>query len=183
MGCLPPGLFFVYASSQTYLHNQDVDVTALAELIVQEKGLGSIVHCAGETDVFALATTLNVQAHQGNPGMQSLCDKLLRKRCPPSLQPALAKALGSPETFVFLHGRFVNLPLPLIPLLHKSSHEDMAWAQSSDVRSSLSFHVYMSVYQYPSSSSSCPPHLTYKVIHFPSPQYRRPSPASSSSWP
>jgi len=111
-----------------------VDVTSLAQLIVQEKGLGSIIHCTAETDVFALATTLNIQAHQGNAGMLSLCDKLLRPRCPPSLKPALEKALGSSETFVFLHARFVNLPLPLIPLLHKSSHDDMAWAQSSEVR-------------------------------------------------
>jgi hypothetical protein len=50
------------------------------------------------------------------------------------LKPALEKALESSETFVFLHARFVNLPLPLIPLLHKSSHDDMAWAQSSEVR-------------------------------------------------
>jgi hypothetical protein len=112
---------------------QGVNVTSLAELIVQEKGLGSIIHCTSETDVFAFVTTLNIKAHQGNAGMLSLCDRLFRPRCPPSLKPALEKALNSPETFVFLHGRFVNLPLPLIPLLHKSSHDDMAWAQSSEV--------------------------------------------------
>lgn len=42
---------------------QGVDTTALAELIGQEKGLGTVVHCAGEDDVFALASTLNVRAH------------------------------------------------------------------------------------------------------------------------
>ncbi len=40
-----------------------VETTALAELIGQEKGLGTLVHCTDEDDVFALATTLNVRAH------------------------------------------------------------------------------------------------------------------------
>lgn len=40
-----------------------METTALAELIGQEKGLGTVVHCTDEDDVFAVATTLNVQAH------------------------------------------------------------------------------------------------------------------------
>ncbi|KAM3577914.1 hypothetical protein VYU27_000019 [Nannochloropsis oceanica] len=124
--------FFGIRSLLQWLAPEGVNVTSLAELIVQEKGLGSIIHCTNETDVFAFVTTLNIKAHQGNAGMLSLCERLLRPRCPASLKSALEKALSSPETFVFLHGRFVNLPLPLIPLLHKSSHDDMAWAQSSE---------------------------------------------------
>lgn len=57
---------------------------------------------------------------------------LLRGKCPRALQPTLEAALTSPETYIFLHARFVNLPLPLVPLLHQSGEEDRAWAQASD---------------------------------------------------
>lgn len=57
---------------------------------------------------------------------------LLRGKCPPALHPTLETALSSPETYIFLHARFVNLPLPLVPLLHKSGEEDRTWAQESD---------------------------------------------------
>ena len=65
--------------------------------------------------------------------MKTLCDNLLKKRAPPQFGAAVEKVMASEETFILLHARFVNLPLPLVPLLHKSSQEDMAWAQSSDV--------------------------------------------------
>ena len=57
---------------------------------------------------------------------------LLRTKCPPALQPTLEAALTSAETYIFLHARFVNLPLPLVPLLHQSGEEDRTWAQESD---------------------------------------------------
>lgn len=59
---------------------------------------------------------------------------LLERRCPPSLSGSLRSALSSPGTYVLLHHRFVNLPLPLVPLLHKSLREDLAWAQKNAVR-------------------------------------------------
>lgn len=61
---LPPPLASHHKNKlHTNQIHQGVDTTALAELIGQEKGLGTVVHCAGEDDVFALASTLNVRAH------------------------------------------------------------------------------------------------------------------------
>lgn len=169
-----------------------MNVTSLADLIVEEKGLGSIIHCTAETDVFAFATTLSLAAHQKNEGIHSLCDKLLRPRCPPTLKKALEHALGSPETFVFLHARFVNLPLPLVPVLHSSSEEDRAWAQSNDVRGGdeVSLLVEMGV----RGASSCPPRpsrlsahifrytVTGNVPSYQEPDHPKPLLSGSGTW-
>lgn len=43
---------------------QDIPVSSLSEWVVSEPGLGSVVHCAQEDDVFALATAIPLQLHK-----------------------------------------------------------------------------------------------------------------------
>lgn len=46
------------------LCNQDIPVSSLSEWVVSEPGLGSVVHCAEEDDVFALATAIPLALHK-----------------------------------------------------------------------------------------------------------------------
>lgn len=59
---------------------------------------------------------------------------LLESRCPASLLPSLRSFLKDEGTYLLLHHRFVNLPLPLVPALHKSIREDLDWALKNTVR-------------------------------------------------
>jgi hypothetical protein len=60
-------------------------VSSLSEWVVSEPGLGSVVHCAEEDDVFALATAIplalhkvhSTDRHQIGTGTQSLVPFLL----------------------------------------------------------------------------------------------------------
>lgn len=58
---------------------------------------------------------------------------LLVEHCPPDCKPELQSQFGKPGTSLLLYNRFVNLPLPLVPLLHKSLHQDVLWAQKNEV--------------------------------------------------
>ena len=49
---------------------------------------------------------------------------------PPSLPPLKSYILL--PTGIFLHGRFVNLPLELVPHLHRNLVDDLSWAQHGD---------------------------------------------------
>jgi hypothetical protein len=58
----------------------------------------------------------------------------LLSKCPSELQAKLTSVLDDRHTFLLLHERFVNLPLQLVPALHKSVREDLAWAAETEVR-------------------------------------------------
>lgn len=38
-----------------------MNVTSLAELVVEEVAMGTVIHCTGETDVFGFASCLSTQ--------------------------------------------------------------------------------------------------------------------------
>lgn len=65
---------------------------------------------------------------------------LLASNCPPECKSELESHLGKPGTSLLMYNRFINLPLPLVPLLHKSLHDDIVWAQKHEVRSNSHLH-------------------------------------------
>lgn len=77
---------------------------------------------------------------QSNEAVAAL-HTLLESRCPASLLPSLRGFLKDEGTYLLLHHRFVNLPLPLVPALHKSIREDLTWAVKNTVRARVYTHI------------------------------------------
>jgi protein BCP1 len=99
----------------------------------------------GEKDLFAFTTVLPFATHGSLDAVKSILRDL-------SLEIGKLDQNGETATIMrscingdevqvvglFLHGRFVNLPLTLIPTLHKQLHEDLIWASEQETKAALS---------------------------------------------
>ncbi|CAE7506125.1 BCP1 [Symbiodinium microadriaticum] len=114
----------------------------LAEMIAVQEEVGTAILCEEGDDVFGYATILPVPSIQSsNTQLKSVVDALVVSvdGLGPNSEGAVAmrRALsgaGAAQTGILLHGRFVNLPLELVPHLHRNLLDDLTWAQSDESR-------------------------------------------------
>eukprot|EP01039_Chlorochromonas_danica_P010469 gene10469-11599_t len=97
----------------------------LASLVVNQEEVGTVVHCDGETDVFAFATVLPFSKLQANQEIRPIYKELKE------LVGEASSSLATEKVGLMLHGRFHNLPPPLLPELYRQLNEDLKWIMGS----------------------------------------------------
>lgn len=94
--------------------------------------VGTAITCAGETDVFAFAGVVPTTRIHTESQFQSLYMTIAKVKAQPvsTLAPNHVLRSSSWETkaALFVHRKFVNLPLPLTSPLHQNLLEDLQWA-------------------------------------------------------
>ncbi|KAK8792656.1 hypothetical protein JH06_4093 [Blastocystis sp. subtype 4] len=105
---------------------KDVDFSPLADAVVKQVEVGSMVQVSGEDDVYAFLTLLNLQYYKDNQSIKDILS-ILRKNCPSELKDSFESFLSKP-TGLLLNERMRNFPPEVMPHLFESLGEDVKWA-------------------------------------------------------
>jgi hypothetical protein len=118
-----------------HLNSNEPDALKLAEVISHQDVVGTAVCCDEGNDVFAYATVLPLQMVKDDENFGPIISDLLSActKLPPSEEKdTIVSHIGGakvPSTGLFLHGRFMNLPLQLCGALHSNLVDDVNWAK------------------------------------------------------
>jgi protein BCP1 len=109
-----------------------IDLSALANLILSQPGIGSTIKVDGkESDPFAFLTVLNMQAHRDDQAIQQLAQYIAQQASKnPSLAPirALFDPTSDATVGLILSERMHGMPTQLIPPMYKMLQEEIATA-------------------------------------------------------
>ena len=111
------------------------DSTGLADLIVGQASVGTIVASGEEPDdAYAFATVLNLERHAEQPCIKAIAKYLLGKAPSAAARAAVKAAFEGKNTALLLSERMVNMPPEIAPTLYKCLLDDLEWARQNEVR-------------------------------------------------
>ena len=113
----------------------------LSHAIAEQGSVGTAIVCEGGDDVFAFATILPLSKYGEIDILKSIVGDLLdeMKKLPADGETAtiISACVGGEEashTAIMIHGRYMNLPISLIPNLHGQLLDDINWARDEESR-------------------------------------------------
>jgi hypothetical protein len=121
-----------------HLNSNEPDALKLAEVICKQDVVGTAVCCDEGDDVFAYATVLPLQSIKEDENFGPIISDLLTactKIASGENRDTLLRHLSGDKcasTGLFLHGRYINLPLQLCGALHSNLVEDLAWSKANN---------------------------------------------------
>eukprot|EP00128_Syssomonas_multiformis_P015936 Colp12_sorted_trinity150504_noHs@8720 len=112
----------------------NIDISDLSDLMIEQAKknyIGSTIKVKESEDVYGILSVINVQEHKDRPGVKQLCDHLvssctdgaIRRKLQALFAPTSTTACG-----ILFNERFVNIPIQLVPPLHKTFFEEVQWA-------------------------------------------------------
>jgi len=120
-----------------HLSCNEPETVQLADVICKQDIVGTVVCCDDGDDVFAYATVLPLLNVKNDENFGQIISELLTActKLPSSenKETLLCHLNGAKcaSTGLFLHGRFMNLPLQLCGALHSNLVEDLTWSKDS----------------------------------------------------
>ncbi|KAF2483132.1 p21-C-terminal region-binding protein-domain-containing protein [Neohortaea acidophila] len=114
--------------------NQLFDLSELADMILAQPLLGTMIKCDGEdSDPYAFLTVLNMHVHRGKAVMQQLSQYLSQRVADHAgMRDSLAKLLdagdGKAQVGLVLAERVINMPHQTVPPMYTMLLEEMQWA-------------------------------------------------------
>jgi hypothetical protein len=112
-------------------NDESFPLSSLCELITQQSYVGSMIRSDGSDTPFGFATVLSFSQFKSNPAIQYILKYLIQK-CPTSQRDHLKKTLSSSRTALFIQHRLLNMPQSIVPALHASLRDDLAWAVTKE---------------------------------------------------
>lgn len=113
-----------------YLPLDCFPATEMADLIIEQVSVGTMIGVENEKEVYGFITALNITHYQNKISMSMITD-YLKQHCPQEHRDELNTMLTSKKTALILNERMVNLPYQLVPPLHEALHQDINWAISN----------------------------------------------------
>ncbi|XP_061338488.1 protein BCCIP homolog [Gastrolobium bilobum] len=137
---------------QTYLDDQEWDLTGFVDLILGQTTVGTVVKIEDDEDegLFAVVTALNLWRYREQRCIMTLKDFFLLKACQEKgVADQLKLLLGEQAHNVGLlvSQRVVNLPPQLLPHLYDALFDEVSWATedepTEDLQNSFQFKHYI----------------------------------------
>ncbi|KAG4999737.1 hypothetical protein JHK87_020809 [Glycine soja] len=137
---------------QTYLGDQEWDLSAFVDLILAQTTVGSVVKIEDDEDegLFALVTALNLYRYREHKCIATVKDFLLHKvRQEKSVHDQLKLLLGEQahDVGLLVSQRMVNLPPQLLPPLYDALFDEVSWATedepTEELQNSFKFKHYI----------------------------------------
>uniref|UniRef100_I1KRT3 Protein BCCIP homolog n=1 Tax=Glycine max TaxID=3847 RepID=I1KRT3_SOYBN len=124
---------------QTYLDDQEWDLSAFVDLILAQTTVGSVVKIEDDEDegLFALVTALNLYRYREHKCIATVKDFLLHKvRQEKSVHDQLKLLLGEQahDVGLLVSQRMVNLPPQLLPPLYDALFDEVSWATEDELK-------------------------------------------------
>ncbi|KAM7463424.1 hypothetical protein LguiA_031545 [Lonicera macranthoides] len=138
---------------QTYLDDEEWDLSGFVELILGQTTVGTVVKIENDEEdgVYAVATALNMGRYKDNKCMVELKDFLLKACQEENMRDKLRSLVGKQASKVGLlvSQRMVNLPPQLLPPLYDALFDEISWATedepTEELRQSFCFKFYLLV--------------------------------------
>lgn len=105
----------------------------LADTIISQVSVGTMIGVEGEPDVYGFLTALNVARYKHLGCIKSILAYLVAK-CPAEHRERVTQVLHSQKSGLIVNRRMLNTPYQLIPVLHQALLEDIEWAKKNEVR-------------------------------------------------
>jgi len=112
---------------------------SLADSIVDQQNIGTVVKTGEDSGICCLGTILNPNQYKTVQGVNDICSFIInnsKKHAPEKTSSLIAAILDPLSTGlvpgIVLKERLVNLPLQLSPGLHKVLLDDIAWSLSAE---------------------------------------------------
>ncbi|KAK7334689.1 hypothetical protein VNO80_26450 [Phaseolus coccineus] len=137
---------------QTYLDNEEWDLSAFVDLILGQTTVGTVVKIEDDEDegIFALVTALNFYRYREHRCIVTLKDFLLHKaHQEKGVADKLKLLLGEQarDVALLVSQRMVNLPPQLLPPLYGALFDEVLWATedepTEELRKSFKFKHYI----------------------------------------
>ncbi|CAJ1967022.1 unnamed protein product [Sphenostylis stenocarpa] len=137
---------------QTYLDNEEWDLSAFVDLILGQTTVGTVVKIEDDEDegIFAIVTALNLYRYREHRCIVTLMNFLLHKvRQGRDVADKLRLLLGEQarDVALLLSQRMVNLPPQLLPPLYEALFDEVLWATedepTEELRNSFKFKHYI----------------------------------------
>lgn len=127
------------SSSSSVKSSPSGDDFALHELcdsIVDQVAVGSTIKGEGTEEPFGFLSALSFDWHEkygknqdgGKMVWPAQLKKYIIQKAPSHLKSIFEQTLADPRTALLIQGRLINAPPQIIPQLHTSLQEDIAWA-------------------------------------------------------
>ncbi|KAF2750339.1 hypothetical protein M011DRAFT_397034 [Sporormia fimetaria CBS 119925] len=126
------------------------DLSALADLIIAQPGLGSTVKVDGkESDPFAFLTALNLSAHKDKPVIQQLAQYVARQASNQGgdigrILPSLLEENSTAQVGLVLSERFINMPHQIVPPLYTMLQDEIQEAIKENEPYNFTHYLIMS---------------------------------------
>ncbi|CAN0842479.1 Protein BCCIP homolog [Linum grandiflorum] len=136
---------------QTYLDNNEWDLSGFVDLILEQTTVGTVVKLEDDDDdgLFSVATALNLARYKGHNCIKEL-QKYVLNVCNESKLKNNLRLLFSTEAHnvgLLVSQRVVNLPPQLLPPLYDALFDEISWAMEDEpteqLRNSFRFKTYL----------------------------------------
>ncbi|KAJ0411278.1 hypothetical protein ATCC90586_004194 [Pythium insidiosum] len=118
--------------------SQPFDVSGLANVIVSQAAVGTMVCVDGEDDVYGFITALGLQRYASETSVQQIV-AYVTKRCPADDAARFQQLLSTRRVALVVNERLVNLPYQLVPHVHSALHQDIEWAVAESAEGAEAF--------------------------------------------
>ncbi|OQR98464.1 BCCIP family protein [Achlya hypogyna] len=129
-----------------FLPAAKLDASNLANIIVGQVTVGTMVCSEGETDVFGLITALSLKRYAAEPSIQQIMS-LVTTKCPEPTKPRFEQIMNNSNVGLVISRRMINLPYQLVPHLHSALQQDIDWGieneASQELKDSFKFDYFL----------------------------------------
>lgn len=146
---------------QLYMDGEPFSLSELADRIIQQKTVGSVVKTGEDGDPIGIISVLNLHK-QKNMAFVKEIEAHLRSKCPEKeFQKELDKVFNAQEVGLIVSERLLNCPPSMSAPLQDAIFDEIAWATedepTEELRKSFIFQKYLMisrVYQPPGANSA-----------------------------
>lgn len=126
---------------------EKVDISGLADFLISQPFIGSVVKCDGLLDPYAIMTAIDCS--QECPSIQQLLAYLSKKAAgAKEVMERFDRLLRNSKVAILLNERLINMPADIAPPLLKSLIEEIDWATEDKLLPQFEYFVFITkVYQ------------------------------------
>ncbi|KAI8463810.1 MAG: p21-C-terminal region-binding protein-domain-containing protein [Monoraphidium minutum] len=133
----------------TYLDGSPYDGSGLADAIIAQRTVGTVVKTGEDDDPIAVMTALNTQRYAERPFMREVRDYVLAKCGDEAVRRQFEEAWGAAGSGLLLNERLINSPPSLAPPLVQALLDEVGWATedepTQELRDSFKLERYILV--------------------------------------
>ncbi|GBF97124.1 hypothetical protein Rsub_10135 [Raphidocelis subcapitata] len=116
----------------TYLDGGVYDGSGLAEAIIAQSSVGTVVKTGEDDDPIAVMTALNTRSHGAASFAKQVKEFLLGKAPDEAARKQFAEAWDAEGTALMINERLINAPPQLAPPLMQALFDEIAWATEDE---------------------------------------------------
>jgi len=132
-----------------YLEGKAWNATELADLVIAQKFVGSIIKVEGDDEGFGFISVINLNQHKDRGSIKEIVSFIKTKISKHGTKEQVQrwyKLLDEPGVGLILNERMLNIPPQLAPHLHKCLYEEIQWAIEDEAPFKFTNYIMLTSY-------------------------------------